>query len=87
MNFLNTGLIFRQHVFILCKQYEAEGRGPMAIFAKYSIFCLQYVCKGSEYASASLENTNQAKREVAHTKITTKTSAIKVVFSQGAVKI
>ena len=40
----------------------------------------------SEYASASLENTN-IPRKVPHTKITTKTSAMKVVFIEGDDKI
>ena len=47
---------------------------------------MKYVWKGSEYTSASLENTNNP-RKVAHTKITTKTSAMKVVFTEGGDKI
>ena len=61
----------------------------MDLFVKSSILCLKYVLKGSEYASVSLENTNNLSSEnkVAHPKITTKTSAMKAVFSEGADRI
>ena len=58
-------------------------------FRKQLHLMFEICLKDSEYASASLKNTNNlsSKKESDSHKITTKTSAMKVAFSEGADRI
>ena len=83
----------RKYLFYV-KSMGVKGRGPMELFAEIVKGCF---CKNLNLMFERVLNTPlhhlktqtifQAKRKVAHPKITTKTSAMKVVFSEGADRI
>ena len=55
-------------------------------FRKKLHLIFEICLNGSEYASVSLENTSNLSRKVAHTKITTKTPTMDIVFRESAGK-
>ena len=91
----NKGLIFSRDVFIRCKQYGERGFGAVNLHtSSIKHLTLSFLPKYSmaAFAKSSIlylktQTILRAKRKVAHTKITKKTSAMKVVFNEGDGKI
>ena len=61
VNFFNICLIFGPEVFILCKKYAGRGSKVVNLNNPYQAPKMELfaeIVKGSEYGSASFENTN-----------------------------